>query len=321
MHSGNRWVALIKRLATALLLLLAACASPPSASPAHWQSPLYLEHPLVGSIWDSASDRFIDAPTLASALARASYVLLGEKHDNPDHHRLQLQLLDGLLSDRRVATLAFEMLDSSAQTRLDLLKSERLATLEELKAHLEWDEAGWDWDFYGPLVQAGYEARVRLVAANIDSDTMRAVYGAELAPEIASVLDAEVSARLHQDVDESHCGLLPASQFPAMVRVQQSRDNAMARALGGASAEGVNVLVAGNYHVRRDLGIPNYLLRQQSGLDSGAIVSVALIEVQPEITDPAAYLEQFNGTRAYDFIWFTPAVSDEDYCASLRSEE
>jgi hypothetical protein len=24
--------------------------------------------------------------------------------------------------------------------------------------------------------------------------------------------------------------------------------------------------------------------------------------------------------KAYDYIWFTPAVSDEDYCASLRQQ-
>ena len=29
-------------------------------------------------------------------LARAEFVLLGEKHDNPDHHRLQAEVLRGL---------------------------------------------------------------------------------------------------------------------------------------------------------------------------------------------------------------------------------
>lgn len=337
MQTGSKWVAAIN-LARVVPLLLAGCltgcltGSAATSQTAHqpspmalysqpWQSTLYLDHPLVGKLWDSAANRFIDGAELEAAIVRASYVLLGEKHDNPDHHAMQGQLLASLFQQHRVARLAFEMLDSASQERLDQIYTQRPETLAELKTYLDWDEEGWDWTYYGPLLQAGYQAGVPLFAANIDTDTMRAVYASELPAAIATVLDAEVTARLNQDVDESHCGLLPESQFPAMVRVQQSRDNAMAQALGPVSNEGVNVLVAGNFHVRRDLGVANYLLHGQPELAPRAIVALGMIEVQPEVTDPADYLEQFNAVRAYDYIWFTPAISDEDYCASLRAGE
>jgi hypothetical protein len=48
------------------------------------------------------------------------------------------------------------------------------------------------------------------------------------------------------------------------------------------------------------------------------IVALSFMEVDPEITDPSEYLQQFGAVPAYDFIWFTPAISNEDYCASLR---
>src|SRR5215204_1457467 len=53
-----------------------------------WQSHYGRNHPLTGRIWDVASGEFIDRPALIMRLARAEFVLLGEKHDNPDHHRL-----------------------------------------------------------------------------------------------------------------------------------------------------------------------------------------------------------------------------------------
>ena len=147
---------------------------------------------------------------------------------------------------------------------------------------------------------------------------MGRVYGEPTPAEIAAVLDETVMEKLYEDIDASHCGLLPQSQFPAMVRVQQTRDHRMAMQLGEPAAGKAAVLIAGNFHVRHDLGVPNYLLKQNSGLNRDDIISLAFLEVQPGETDPAVYLEQFSQLPAYDFLWFTPAVTAEDYCDSLR---
>ena len=77
-------------------------------------------------------------------------------------------------------------------------------------------------------------------------------------------------------------------------------------------------LIAGNYHARHDLGVPNYLLRQYLDLQRTDIVSISFTEVSPDGLDPQQYLESTAGVPAYDYIWFTPAVSNEDYCASMR---
>jgi uncharacterized iron-regulated protein len=114
--------------------------------------------------------------------------------------------------------------------------------------------------------------------------------------------------------------MLPASQFPAMVRVQQSRDYAMAQSLRLVAPEvgKTNLLIAGNYHIRQDLGVPNYLMAQHDALSRDQIVSVSFMEVDEEVEEPAEYLQQFGAVRAFDFVWFTPAISNQDYCASLR---
>jgi len=157
-------------------------------------------------------------------------------------------------------------------------------------------------------------------AANISNEEMMQVYGAPTTAKIEGVLDEQTMAALERDIDESHCGMLPESQFPAMVRVQQARDFAMAASLASNTQQQLQVLIAGNYHIRRDLGVPNYLLNRQSNLEESQIVTLAFMEVDGASNDPADYLQQFGSVKAYDYIWFTPAISGEDYCASLRQQ-
>lgn len=305
----------MKTLCAALvsLTVLTACTTTvsPTASIARWQSPLLSGHPLVGRIWDVRSGAFISEDALLQALSAADVAILGEKHDNPDHHAIQRQVLAGLAATGRLAAVSFEMLDSGQQPALDSLTTVDLQAEDAVRAHLRWDEEGWDWVFYGPLVLDMARAGIPLHAANISMDEMRAVYAAPLDAAVAQALGTAQLDRLHVEIDESHCGMLPQSQFPAMVRVQQARDAAMAASLGG-EADGVKVLIAGNFHARHDLGVSNYL-------PQGAVaLSLGILEVNVEWMDPQQYVAEFVEALPHDYVWFTPAVSAEDYCASLR---
>ena len=325
MHSGCRWEAPIKISIILLVAVITGCNSIKSSNSAEWESQLYLAHPLVGKIWSSAEGEFVDQARVFAAAEASRYTLLGEKHDNPDHHRLQQSVMDFLIQQSKAGSIAFEMMNAEAQSRLDAIQEQEIDSLDALKDYLQWDEEGWNWSFYGPLLMRSYEAQLPMWAANIDDSTMMQVYSGELDETIANLLPANVMSQLEKDIDESHCGLLPESQFPAMVRVQQSRDSQMATALSEgeeqSSNDGVNVLIAGNYHVRADLGVPNYLRGLQSDLEDAAVVTISFSEVSQDSTDPADYLQQFSEVSAYDYVWFTPAVSDEDYCASLRQSQ
>ena len=318
MLNGYRWAGLIK----AAPFLLATLVSIPGFAQLQplqeWESPLYANNPLVGRIWHGTSEQFVEIQHLVNAIESASYLLLGEKHDNPDHHLLQLMVLNHLIEQMRVANVAFEMMDSDDQAALDQISQHNLTTLEDLKAYLGWDEEGWNWEFYGPLVLTLAQAKTPLSAANITDATMSQVYGEETLSERASILDEIGLHQLYVDIDESHCGLLPESQFPAMVRVQQARDYNMANNMATLELGKLSVLVAGNYHVRRDVGVPNYLLARESHLRREDIVVLSFMEVEQGEDDPASYLQEPKTQPAFDYVWFTPAISNEDYCASLK---
>lgn len=104
------------------------------------------------------------------------------------------------------------------------------------------------------------------------------------------------------DIRESHCGLLPDSQLPAMLAVQQQRDRRMAEAL--LAAPQPSLLLAGAFHVRKDLGVPLHLA--DLGAQDGSAVLI-LAEVGRSVDASMA-----------DYVWFTAAQPEQDHCAKLR---
>lgn len=292
-------------------------AQPPS-NPDAWVSPLHGDHALVGRIWDGRLQRFVTPEELFAGLRDARFLLLGEKHDNADHHRLQLSVLESLIAADAVSGAAFEMIDASRAPKLEGMAEREFAGEEELRTWLEWDE-GWEWEFYSPLLRSSLDAGLPLAAANIAEDAVMDIYQGQGPALPEGIFEQTAMDKLYADIDESHCGLLPESQFPAMVRVQQTRDLAMAEALRSlADDDRAALLFAGNYHARQDLGVPNFLLALDADIGREEIVSLAFLEVEPDEIVPVSYLERFGGIAEHDYLWFTPAVEEQDYCAQLR---
>src|SRR5271166_4784966 len=78
------------------LLVLATVAAIALLFSSHRAAGPFENNPLAGTIWTSEFEE-ITLAQLEAALANARFVLLGEVHNNPDHHRLQAQLIDGLV--------------------------------------------------------------------------------------------------------------------------------------------------------------------------------------------------------------------------------
>src|SRR5690349_17640124 len=92
--------------------LLAACqtthqVTPPPAPIA----PQGRDHADLGVIRELATGRTLTPGELVERLAVAPRVLVGEQHDNPDHHALQLWLLRELAAQRPQGSLLMEMLN------------------------------------------------------------------------------------------------------------------------------------------------------------------------------------------------------------------
>ena len=315
-----------------------------------WVSPIGRDHPLSGRIYDVAAGAEIDERALLDALARASFVLLGESHENADHHRLQARLVAGLAARGEAPAVAFEMLRADQQEALDVAQAAEPPTAEGVRAATRWDEGGWpEFALYAPIFEAALAAGLPLVAADLDAaDRNRLASDGPVPHELAArlgleePLPASLLASLERDLVTGHCDMLPASALPRLVRVQRGRDAALAQALvdaPGAPLEDADpapgeprtdplvadldgtraVLIAGAEHVRRDRGAPRALARLAPGAE---IATVAFLEVEPGAEDLGAdFAARYGGEAVFDYAWYTPKASDEDPCERMRKHK
>ena len=159
-----------------LCLVVLACASPSSddLKPTAWQAPLGRDHSLVGKIWEPAGERFIPASRLIERSKRARFVLLGEKHDNPDHHRLQAWLIRALAQSGDGSIVAFEMFTPEQGPLIESHLRAHPGDAAGLAEAVGWDHSGWpDWELYEPIVEAALAMDLSIRPANLS--------GAELA--------------------------------------------------------------------------------------------------------------------------------------------
>ncbi len=261
-------------------------------------------HPLIGRIWDARAERFVSAGEVFDRAARARSVILGETHDNPEHHRLQLEALKALGGHSR--TLAMEQFDSEHEEAIEHAQASG-ADAEALADAGRFDRKGWDWPRYKPLVQFALEHRWPVAAANLSRTAARAIIKDPSRSGLPPAPPA-VKEGLEKDITESHCGSPPpAAIVTGMVEAQRARDARMAAVLKGPS-----VLIAGTGHARRDRGVPLYM-------KGGDVISIAFMEVVPGSKNPRDYFDEFASAASFDYVWFTPRAEREDPCAGIAT--
>ena len=294
----------LRRLAlcAATILLLAGCAST-------WFSTLHHDHPLAGRVWDTHAGRFVEVQTAIDRAVAARVVILGEIHDNAEHHRLQAEVLTALLRAGRRPVIAMEQFDREHQAALDAVRASGERDPERIADAGGFDRKGWHWPGYRPLLELAAANDLPILAANLSRQSARALMktgkpadGLALAPEA-------LQSALEQDIVVGHCGVRPpATMLSAMVEAQRARDAQMALTLGSAGERGA-ILIAGVGHARRDRGVPAYVpatMRKE-------LLVVAFVEVEAGRSVPGA---GFAGL--YDLVWFTPRAAREDPCKNVR---
>ncbi|MGC9237838.1 MAG: ChaN family lipoprotein [Thiomonas sp.] len=272
-----------------------------------YTQPVEANSPLVGRILQGGQ-QFISPHQVLDDCARAALCMLGEQHDHPDHHAVQAWIVTALAQRGQLAALALEMAD--AGLRFDGPRDAPEATV---RASLHWDEDGWPWALYAPPLMAAVRAGVPVVGVNLPQARMRPAM--QQARWDDSVPPA-VRQRILDDVAESHCGLLPASQLPAMARIQFARDDSMAAHCLALTQPGKTVvLLTGSFHANRTLGIALHLAAHAAQTPPGVPRPLTVFSLLLQGLAPDLQAERPSG---YDAVWFTPGTPPVDHCAELR---
>lgn len=272
--------------------------------------PLGRSHPLTGKAFSRADGTWLSSTRLYDAVAAADYLVLGETHDNRDHHRLQAELLAVFLDEHPKARVAFEMLDESVAERV---ARRAYQTPEQFAQQVAWDASGWpEFALYRPIFEVALAHGAVLVAAHPSAEHVRGSMTPlpepqrrELHLDVALPADQQQAQR--DEIREAHCGHAHDAMITSMQRAQSYKDAFMARAVQPAPT----VLIAGRGHARTDRGVPFYL----HAAGATKVVSVGFTDVDDARTKPSEY-----EVGAFDYVVFTPRVSDADACEEFRKQ-
>lgn len=268
--------------------------APGCIGPATWATP------------QASGIRATPGPATVASMALRDVVLLGEQHDNADHHRWQLQTLAALHAQRPDMVIGFEMFPRRLQAVLDQWVGGSLSEARFLEL-TSWDTI-WRMpaELYMPLFQFARLNRIPMLALNVEPQLIRdtsaggwasvpeskreGVGRAAAAPsayvdELFEVHKAHADMRGHMRGHGAAGGRGAAGRndpaFRNFVEAQQVWDRAMAEALASrsrATADGGSkplvVGIMGGGHIRGGHGVPHQL--RDLGIDSiGTLLPIA----------------------------------------------
>lgn len=295
-----------------LLLLPSACATQRTLEPqGGFVQPLGREHALVGRAYDVAAKRYVSVSELEARIADSQFLVIGESHENRDHHALEAELVDRFLEAHPGAAVAFEMLDENDRAALQT----NVADPDALARAVRWEDSGWpEFSQYRPVFEVALARAATIVAAHPSAANVRASLSAIDDAEARALhldrpLAPPVRAELEREIRDAHCGHAPETMVSAMVRAQSYKDAFMARSLVEAATPAV--LITGAGHARKDRAVP-YFMHQ---LGKTRVLSIGLLE-----SDDARLTPERYEIGVFDLVIFTPRVSDADPCARFKEQ-
>ncbi len=253
-----------------------------------------------------ASCQTTPAPA-AGTRSDAQILLLGEKHDNGEGHRLRAEALRARVEAGWRPAIAMEQFDREQQPALDAAMRE-CGDADCVVARVITAKSSWEWTFYKPIIALAMDYKLPLLAANLS----RTDAGKVINDGVTVVLDAEqvsrygldkpvpaaVLSRQISEVRSGHCGKLPDVMLEPMSLAQVARDIVMADTMRPFASRGV-VLIAGNGHVRRDIAVPYWLNAQ--GLATWSV----------------GYVETAGAAGEFDEERRIPAIERPNVCDSI----
>ena len=251
----------------------------------------------------SLSSLFI---VLSCAVHAQDILILGEVHDNPDHHAIQAEKVAALMPK----AVVYEMLTPKQADGVILTNVGDPGALEK---ELKWHGSGWpDFSLYSPIFEASPNAKV--YGAGLPREEARAAVSggiSEIFGEESEAYGLDQPLPQHEQEKRealqlsAHCDALPEEMLPGMVEVQRLRDAKLARAVKRALDEtgGPVALITGNGHARKDWGVPFFLQQVLPDADVSVLG-------QTEDNIPLA--------GGFDSVISSPAVDRPDPCDAFK---
>ncbi|MEJ2491879.1 MAG: ChaN family lipoprotein [Desulfuromonadales bacterium] len=254
------------------LFILTACTmtQAPIGNP---EAPYPPRDVVVGDIYHLPTGVKVSAEEMLAAISDARIVYVGETHDNPAAHRLQLKILKDMVARYPgQVSLGMEMFNRSQQEVLDRWVTGMLDEKTFLK-DVDW-YGTWKMDFayYADILHFARDAGIPVIGLNATQEMVRALgrqTPEELDPQTRSQLpefdfDDPYQTAMTQAIYADHTQ--GESMLAGFQRIQTLWDETMAESITRhLQAKGPNqrmVVLAGGNHIRYGFGIPRRVFRR-----------------------------------------------------------
>jgi uncharacterized iron-regulated protein len=161
---------------TAILVLALALAA------LNLQSPVPAATYVPERVYDTRRRAFSDFEMMLADVAGTDVVFVGEQHDDPNTHRLEAAILEGLRRRGSAVTLSLEMFERDTQSTIDGYLAGRMAEEEFLKTARPWPRYATD---YRALVELAKAQGWPVIASNVPRK-----YASAIAKSGLGILDA-----------------------------------------------------------------------------------------------------------------------------------
>src|SRR6185503_19569543 len=142
------------------VLFLRVAQPPPPPSPPPVERMSYVPQ----RVFDTRQKGFSDFESRLADLARADAVFVGEQHDDPNTHRLELAIVEGLTRRGVAVVVAMEMFERDVQASLDQYAAGTMTEEQFLKEARPWPRYATD---YRPIVEYAKANKLPVVASNV----------------------------------------------------------------------------------------------------------------------------------------------------------
>lgn len=211
----------------------------------------------------------VDVKLMIEDLYGVPVVFLGESHDVPAHHKLQLQVLEALQPRGERLVIGMEMFEKTSQPALDAWSAGKVPESAFRKVY-QWSWRDIPWDMYSDIFLFARDHQIPIVALNAPREVVQAVARrgfASLTSVQLAELPPDVDARASDEFLEFIKGYTPrhgrsGEGFRNIAEAQMLRNMVMARRINDyltAHPEKVMVVISGGGHARGVGGIPTEL--------------------------------------------------------------
>lgn len=248
-------------------------------------------------------------PDVIEGAAKKRIIYVGEYHDKPAHHEVQLQVIKGIYKKNKLTAIGMEMFERPFQKALDDYIAGRTDEREFLKRSEYFKRWSFDYNLYKPILDFAKAEKIPVIALNMRREIIEkvskggidALSGDEKkeVPQHMDLSNAAYRERLG-DIFQKHGGLRERN-FDFFYQSQILWDETMSQSIDAFfkgnpdyRKAGQMVVLAGSGHLIYGDGIPGRTFRR-NGYDYAIILND--VDFEKDIAQYIVFPKPIEGVK------------------------